>query len=79
MFVKNNTKIVMKYNIHIKLCIFLKKNKQRIWNHLIFSEIGKITLEGKGDNPEISSSKELLKALLLVKGLIKELNLDFFW
>ena len=71
MFVKNNTKIVMKYNSHIKLYLFLKKNKRRIWIQLIFSVLRKITLEGKGDNPEISSSKERLKALFLVKGLIE--------
>ena len=89
MFVKNNTKIVMKYDSQIKLYIFLKKNKWRIKLYIFlkknkingesefnsyFMKRGKITLEGKGDVPAISSSKERLKVLLLVKGLSHFLN-----
>ena len=47
----------MKYDSHIKLSIFIKKNNWRIRTQLIFSKTGKITLEEKGDNSEISSAK----------------------
>ena len=53
----------MKFNSHIKL----KKNNWRIFIQLAFSEKEKLTLKGKGENPEISSAK----ARLLVKGLNK--------